>query len=144
MLAVEPSFVMYRRNAELFGMQYESVPLNADFSLNLPAVLQAIQEKQPAITFIAYPNNPTGKPFLREEIEQIVQAASGIVVIDEAYGAFADDTFYATSRYACQFNRAAYIEQNRFCRFAFGLRGWQSVNHQRVGKNFATLQHEPS
>lgn len=93
MLAVEPSFVMYRRNAELFGMQYESVPLNADFSLNLPAVLQAIQEKQPAITFIAYPNNPTGKPFLREEIEQIVQAASGIVVIDEAYGAFANDTF---------------------------------------------------
>lgn len=92
MLAIEPSFVMYRRNAELFGMNYVGVPLNADFSLNLPAVLEAIEQHNPALTFIAYPNNPTGTPFEREQIEQIVQTAKGIVVIDEAYGAFADDS----------------------------------------------------
>lgn len=95
MLAIEPSFVMYRRNAELFGMNYVGVPLNANFSLNLPAVLEAIEQHNPALTFIAYPNNPTGTLFEREQVEQIVQAAKGIVVIDEAYGAFADDSLIA-------------------------------------------------
>ena len=85
MLAVEPSFVMYRRNAELFGLNYIGVPLNPDFTLNLEATL----------IFIAYPNNPTGVPFSREAVEAIIQAATGIVVIDEAYGAFSHDSFVA-------------------------------------------------
>lgn len=93
MLAVEPSFVMYRHNAALFGMNYVGVPLNEDFTLNLPAVLQAIEEHQPNLIFIAYPNNPTGVRFQRAEVEAIIQAASGIVVVDEAYGSFSDDGF---------------------------------------------------
>ena len=59
MLALEPSFVMYRHNADLFGMRYVGVPLNEDFSLNLPALLAAIEQHQPALIFLAYPNNPT-------------------------------------------------------------------------------------
>ncbi|MCG7656924.1 histidinol-phosphate transaminase [Wielerella bovis] len=95
MLALEPSFVMYRRNAELFGMQYVGIPLTPDFSLNKQAVLDAIAQHNPAIIFIAYPNNPTGVPFIRSDIEEIIQAASGLVVIDEAYGAFSEDSFIA-------------------------------------------------
>ena len=95
LLAVEPSFVMYRHNAELFGLNYVGVPLNPDFSLNLSATLTAIQQHQPAITFIAYPNNPTGVPFKREDIQAIIDASTGIVVIDEAYGAFSADSFLA-------------------------------------------------
>lgn len=49
MLAVEPSFVMYRHNAELYGMNYVGVPLNEDFTLDLPAVLSAIEKHQPAL-----------------------------------------------------------------------------------------------
>ena len=93
MLAVEPSFVMYRHNAELYGMNYVGVPLNEDFTLDLPAVLSAIEKHQPALIFIAYPNNPTGVCFRREEIEAIIRAAQGIVVVDEAYGAFSRDSF---------------------------------------------------
>ncbi|WP_455008418.1 histidinol-phosphate transaminase [Neisseria sicca] len=93
MLAVEPSFVMYRHNAELYGMNYVGVPLNEDFTLDLPAVLSAIDKHQPALIFIAYPNNPTGVCFRREEVEAIIRAARGIVVIDEAYGAFSRDSF---------------------------------------------------
>ena len=93
MLAVEPSFVMYRHNAELYGMNYVGVPLNEDFTLDLPAVLSAIEKHQPALIFIAYPNNPTGVCFRREEVEAIVRAAQGIVVVDEAYGAFSRDSF---------------------------------------------------
>ena len=92
-LAVEPSFVMYRHNAELYGMNYVGVPLNEDFTLDLPAVLSAIEKHQPALIFIAYPNNPTGVCFRREEVEAIIRAARGIVVVDEAYGAFSRDSF---------------------------------------------------
>lgn len=93
MLAVEPSFVMYRHNAELYGMNYVGVPLNEDFTLDLPAVLSAIEKHQPALIFIAYPNNPTGVCFRRGEVEAIIRAAQGIVVVDEAYGAFSRDSF---------------------------------------------------
>lgn len=93
MLAVEPSFVMYRHNAELYGMNYVGVPLNEDFTLDLPAVFSAIDKHQPALIFIAYPNNPTGVCFRREEVEAIIRAARGIVVVDEAYGAFSRDSF---------------------------------------------------
>lgn len=92
-LGLEPSFVMYRHNAQLFGMRYVGVPLNADFTLNTEAVLHAITEHQPVLIFLAYPNNPTGVAFERAEIERIIQAATGLVVIDEAYGAFAPDSF---------------------------------------------------
>ena len=93
MLAVEPSFVMYRHNAELYGMNYVGVPLREDFSLDLPAMLQAVETHNPALVFIAYPNNPTGVCFKREEVEAIIRTAKGIVVVDEAYGAFSRDSF---------------------------------------------------
>lgn len=93
MLAPEPTFVMYRHNAALFGMNYVGVPLHDDFSLDVAAMLAAIEAHQPALIFIAYPNNPTGRRFAREEVEAIIAAATGVVVIDEAYGAFSSDSF---------------------------------------------------
>lgn len=93
MLAAEPSFVMYRHNAALYGMDYVSVPLNGDFTLNLPAFLEAVKTHRPALTFIAYPNNPTGVCFARGEVEAVISSSDGIVVVDEAYGAFNGDSF---------------------------------------------------
>ncbi|MDO5357145.1 MAG: histidinol-phosphate transaminase [Conchiformibius sp.] len=95
MLVLEPSFVMYRRNAELFGMECIGVPLKADFSLDLPAVLAAVKTHRPALIFLAYPNNPTGVMFDRAEVEAVIAAAEGLVVVDEAYGAFSGDSFLA-------------------------------------------------
>lgn len=96
-LALEPSFVMYRHNAQLFGMEYIGVPLKSDFSMDVDAVLEAIEKHQPALIFIAYPNNPTGVCFKREEVEAVLDAASGIVVVDEAYGAFSRDSFLSAA-----------------------------------------------
>jgi len=93
MLAVEPSFVMYKANAMLAQMRYVGVPLSADFSLDTEAVLQAIERERPALTFLAYPNNPTGNLFPLADIERIVRAAPGLVVIDEAYHPFAQVSF---------------------------------------------------
>ena len=93
-LAVEPSFVMYRQIAVSLGLNYQSVPLQAaDFSLDLNALLEAISTHQPAVTFLAYPNNPTGNLFDIDSLEAIIQASPGIVVIDEAYAPFTDASF---------------------------------------------------
>jgi histidinol-phosphate aminotransferase len=89
LLAVEPSFVMYRMIAEFTGLRYVGVPLRPDFALDEAAVLDAIEREQPELVFLAYPNNPTGNVFDRAAIERILAAAPGLVVIDEAYHAFA-------------------------------------------------------
>ena len=88
-LAPEPSFVMYKMVATFCGMEYSGVPLAADFSLDLPATLAAIERLRPALVFLAYPNNPTGNLFPREDVEAVIRAAPGLVVVDEAYAPFA-------------------------------------------------------
>lgn len=88
MLALEPSFVMYRMSAVTAGMGYAGVTLAEDFAIDLPATLAAIARLRPALTWIAYPNNPTGNLFARESILEIVAASPGLVVVDEAYYAF--------------------------------------------------------
>ncbi|MCR4304113.1 MAG: histidinol-phosphate transaminase [Gallionella sp.] len=98
LLSVEPSFVMYRMIATFTGMRYVGVPLSAnsgkaDFSLDLPAILAAIKREQPALIFLAYPNNPTGNLFKADAVKQIIEASQGLVVLDEAYYAFASDSF---------------------------------------------------
>ena len=93
LLGVEPSFVMYRMIATFTGMRYVGIPLAEDFSLDLPATLAAIEREQPALIFLAYPNNPTGNLFPADAVAQVVEAAPGLVVVDEAYYAFAGDSF---------------------------------------------------
>lgn len=89
LLAVEPSFVMYRLIAGFAGMRYVGVPLKADFSMDEAAMLEALEREEPALTFLAYPNNPTGNAFARDALDRIIRAAPGLVVVDEAYHAFA-------------------------------------------------------
>lgn len=94
LLALDPSFVMYRMIAAFSGMEFVGVPLkSADFSLDLDALLAAIECHRPVLVFIAYPNNPTGNLFPRDAIEQAIAAAPGLVVMDEAYAAFANASF---------------------------------------------------
>ncbi|MCB8745832.1 histidinol-phosphate transaminase [Rhodoferax sp. U2-2l] len=95
-LAPEPGFVMYAMSAQLQGLDYVGVPLTTDFELDLPAMLAAIDQYQPAITFLAYPNNPTANLWDDEALEAIVCAAGeygGLVVIDEAYQPFATKSY---------------------------------------------------
>ncbi len=93
LLSVEPSFVMYRMIAAFAGIKYVGVPLTEDFALDLPAMLAAIQRDKPALIFLAYPNNPSGNLFDAHAIAKIIAAAPGLVVVDEAYYAFAGASF---------------------------------------------------
>lgn len=93
LLAPEPSFVMYRMIATFCGMRYVGVPLAERFALDREAMLSAIDREEPALVFIAYPNNPTGNLFDESALEAILDAAPGLVVMDEAYHAFAGASF---------------------------------------------------
>jgi histidinol-phosphate aminotransferase len=92
-LAPVPGFVMYELSARYAGAQFVGVPLNPDFSLSLPAMLAAIAEHQPAVIYLAYPNNPTGNCFSDADMREIIRVAPGLVVADEAYQPFAMDTW---------------------------------------------------
>jgi len=92
-LAPEPTFVMYRIIAQVFGLNFAGVPLTDDFALNVDAMLEAIDVHQPAVVFLSYPNNPTGNLFDAAAVRRIIAAAPGLVVVDEAYAAFAADSF---------------------------------------------------
>jgi len=87
-LSLEPSFVVYKLAAAAAGMRYVGVPLREDFSLDAHALQRAIARERPALTWIAYPNNPTGNLFAREAILDAVRASPGLVAVDEAYYAF--------------------------------------------------------
>lgn len=93
MLGLEPSFVMFRILATVAGLNYISVPLTSEFSIDAAATLAAIKQHQPALIFVTYPNNPTGNLFDAGVVARIIEAAPGLVVVDEAYHAFASASF---------------------------------------------------
>ncbi len=93
MMFPSPTFVMYSVNATLTGMRAVAVPLRDDFSLDREAFLARMRAERPALIFLAYPNNPTGVLYAQADIEAIVRAAEGLVVVDEAYHAFAGESF---------------------------------------------------
>jgi histidinol-phosphate aminotransferase len=96
-LAPLPGFVMYEMSARLQGLRFVGVPLTADFELDEAAMLAAIEEHQPAIVFLAYPNNPTANLWDDAVIGRIVEAVGrqgkGLVVFDEAYQPFSSRTW---------------------------------------------------
>jgi histidinol-phosphate aminotransferase len=93
-LAPVPGFVMYQLSTTLANLEFVGVPLKADFTLDTEAMLAAIAEHQPAVIYLAYPNNPTGTLYDDADIERIIAAADkSLVVIDEAYQPFAQQSW---------------------------------------------------
>ena len=92
-LSVEPSFVMYQMIAKFTRLNYKGVMLDKNFEINLDETLAAIEKIQPKLIFIAYPNNPTGNAFDRGAIKKIIEASDALVVVDEAYYAYARNSF---------------------------------------------------
>jgi histidinol-phosphate aminotransferase len=87
-----PTFVMYRIIGLNCGLGVTEVPLDDAFDLDLAAMLQKIAGESPALIFLSYPNSPTGNCFSEDRIEAILQASSGVVVVDEAYSNFSGKT----------------------------------------------------
>jgi histidinol-phosphate aminotransferase len=92
-LTPEPTFGMYRLIAEAIGSQFVGVPLTNDFLLDQKKMLSEIEKHDPSCIFLAYPNNPTGNLFDHTLIKKIIDRASGLVIIDEAYHPYSGQTF---------------------------------------------------
>lgn len=88
-----PTFVMYSMNAIFSGMKAIAVPLREDFTLDADAFIARMRAEKPALVFLAYPNNPTGVLYPEADVVRIIEAAPGLVVLDEAYHVFAGKTF---------------------------------------------------
>lgn len=88
-LAPVPGFVMYEMSAKLQGLKFVGVPTTVEFELDLPAMLAAVREHRPALIYLAYPNNPTANLWDDAAIDAVIEAAPGLVVMDEAYQPFA-------------------------------------------------------
>lgn len=88
-LAPAPSFVMFRLISQWLNVRFEEVTLRSDFQLDVPAMREAIRLHRPRLIFLACPNNPTGNLFDEASLRAVLEAADALVVIDEAYLAFA-------------------------------------------------------
>jgi len=85
----EPTYALHRHIAELTSTALVEGRRGADLVLDRDEVKRVIAAGQPTVTFLCSPNNPTGEAVERALVEEVVAAAPGLVVVDEAYGQFA-------------------------------------------------------
>jgi len=90
-LSVAPTFGIYKHMADLGGARYLSVPLREDFSIDVKEILAKVTPRT-RLFFLCSPNNPTANQFKIDEIRSLIEEFPGLVIIDEAYGEFADYT----------------------------------------------------
>jgi histidinol-phosphate aminotransferase len=87
-LSCPPTFGMYSFDAELNAARCIEVPRHADFSLDMRAILRAVETYHPKLFFITSPNNPDGSLIARDVMDQLL-ALPTLVILDEAYIEFA-------------------------------------------------------
>ena len=86
-VAIAPTYGMYKVCADINNVEYRSVPLSEDWQIDTKALLNAV-DAHTKVIWICSPNNPTGNDFPREIIREVLTSFDGIVVIDEAYSDF--------------------------------------------------------
>ena len=91
-LISEPTFALYKQIATVLGGEVETVLLKPDLTYDVDALLHAIKQKQPDVTIICSPNNPTGCLLEAMDLRRLLRESSGLVVIDEAYHEFAQQS----------------------------------------------------
>lgn len=89
-LGFTPSYSMHPLLSKGTHTEFVSCPRGEDMRIDMDAALQAIADSHPDVVFVTTPNNPTGDVTSLEDIEHIVQASPGIVIVDEAYAEFSD------------------------------------------------------
>lgn len=87
-LGFEPSYSMHPLIATGTGMRWVAAPRATDFSLSAAAAVRAVAETRPDVVFLCSPNNPTATALDLDVVRAVVDAAPGMVVVDEAYAEF--------------------------------------------------------
>jgi histidinol-phosphate aminotransferase len=89
-LGFEPSYSMHPIIAAGTRTEWHPTPRRPDFTVDVAAAAALLAADAPDVTFLTSPNNPTGQSLTPDELAVLVDAASGIVIVDEAYAEFSD------------------------------------------------------
>jgi histidinol-phosphate aminotransferase len=95
-LISRPTYGEYEIACQLVGSKiiYQSALRQPNFQLNIKDTIDLIQQHKPKCIFLCNPNNPTGQYLSRQELEEVIShARESLVVLDEAYIAFTEDTW---------------------------------------------------
>jgi histidinol-phosphate aminotransferase len=87
-LISEPTFALYRQVTTILGGEVLSVSLDERLQFDVAALREAIERHEPDVAILCSPNNPTGCRIEHEDLERLLEATDGIVVVDEAYHDF--------------------------------------------------------
>jgi histidinol-phosphate aminotransferase len=83
-----PSYSMHPIISDGTRTEWLEAPRAADFSLDVDAAVDAISARRPDVVFITSPNNPTGQSIPLQHLRRLLDAAPGVLIVDEAYGEF--------------------------------------------------------
>ena len=89
-LICEPTFALYKQVSTVLGGEVISVPLTSQLQYDNEALLNTVKARQPDVTIICSPNNPTGCLIDDTTLRSLLQISRGLIVIDEAYHEFAE------------------------------------------------------
>ncbi|MDO4762159.1 MAG: histidinol-phosphate transaminase [Corynebacterium sp.] len=89
-LGFDPSYSMHPILSKSTQTEFVSFPRDPNFDIDIDAAVAGIQEHAPSVVFVTSPNNPTGGVTPLADIERIIEATPGIVIVDEAYAEFSD------------------------------------------------------
>jgi histidinol-phosphate aminotransferase len=84
-----PTFSVFKYCVKYQGAEYVQVPLNDDFTINMKGMREAFTPNA-RLLYLCSPNNPTASQLKPREIEALTEEFPGIVMVDEAYGEYAD------------------------------------------------------
>jgi histidinol-phosphate aminotransferase len=95
-LGFTPSYSMHPLIARVTNTSWIDGSRRSDFSLDIEKATSEIKNSSPTLTFITTPNNPTGSSVTIQEIEELAKVVPGLLVVDEAYAEFSDETSAVT------------------------------------------------
>ncbi len=91
-LVVPPAFSVYAIDAHMTGTEVVEVPMHPDFAIDEDAVVERASQDDVNMVVITSPNNPTGGLASPAFVERLLQSTQALVLLDEAYGEFAEKT----------------------------------------------------
>jgi histidinol-phosphate aminotransferase len=91
-LVFEPTYALHSHISRLTATEVVTGARRDDFGIDADAAVRFIREHRPEIVFLCSPNNPTGTVDPAETVAAVLDAAPGLVIVDEAYGEFARDS----------------------------------------------------
>ena len=87
-LTSNPTFGFFEERCKLYSIPLIAIPFSDDMKLDIKEFEK--RSKDADILYLDSPNNPTGFTFTKNQLQKFVQSFDGLVIIDEAYGEFAD------------------------------------------------------